>query len=145
MAKEVRLGEPLTAPGERRPLVLVVDDDVDIADSVADVLRGGGYDVAAVANGTEALAAAARMTPGLVLLDWRLPAEPAGSSLVRRLRDVCGFHLPVVVLSADPQALTEAREAQVSDYLPKPFDVLDLLQIVDEHCTPITLERKPVR
>ena len=129
------------AAHERRPFVLVVDDDEDIADSVADVLRGGGYDCAQVANGTDAIAAAARNTPGLVLLDWRLPSEPAGSALVRRLRDACGFNVPIVVLSADPQALAEARAAQASDYLPKPFDVRDLLQIVDEHCATTTLER----
>lgn len=121
-------------PGARRSLVLVVDDDADICDSIADVLRGGGYDVAQVGDGAAALAAVERGRPGLILLDWRLPNEPAGSPLVRKLRDACGFNVPIVVLSADPQSLVEAREAQVNDYLPKPFDVRDLLQIVDEHC-----------
>ena len=119
--------------GEKRSLVLVVDDDEDIADSIGDVLRGGGYDVEQVGDGHSALAAASRARPGLILLDWRLPNEPAGSALVRKLRDACG-HVPVVVLSADPQSLQEARAAQVSDYLPKPFDVNDLLALVDEHC-----------
>jgi DNA-binding response OmpR family regulator len=122
------------AAGELRPLVLVVDDDVDIADSIGDVLRRAGYDVETAADGVAALAAAERACPGLVLLDWRLPIEPAGSPLVRKLRDVCGFAVPIVVLSADPQALAEARAAQVSDYLPKPFDVNDLVEIADEHC-----------
>jgi two-component system phosphate regulon response regulator PhoB len=119
--------------GPQRPLVLVVDDDEDIADSIADVLRGGGYEVEQVGDGQLALQRAARAKPALVLLDWRLPSEPAGSALVRKLRDACG-HVPVVVLSADPQSLQEARAAQVSDYLPKPFDVRDLLALVDEHC-----------
>jgi two-component system, OmpR family, phosphate regulon response regulator PhoB len=119
--------------GQQRPLVLVVDDDEDIADSIADVLRGGGYEVEQVGDGQQALQTAARAKPALVLLDWRLPNEPAGSALVRKLRDACG-HVPVVVLSADPQSLQEARAAQVSDYLPKPFDVRDLLALVDEHC-----------
>jgi len=123
----------LAPRGKRRPLVLVVDDDEDIADSIADVLRGGGYEVEQVGDGATALMAAARARPALVLLDWRLPDQPHGSALVRRLRDACG-HLPVVVLSADPQSLQEARAAQVSDYLPKPFDVRDLLALVDEHC-----------
>ena len=117
----------------KRPLVLVVDDDEDIADSIGDVLRGGGYDVQQVGDGHAALAAAASAKPALVLLDWRLPSEPAGSALVRKLRDAIG-HVPVVVLSADPQSLHEARAAAVSDYLPKPFDVNDLLALVDEHC-----------
>src|SRR6516225_7093131 len=103
-------------PGGRRPLVLVVDDDDDIADSIGDVLRGGGYDVHQVGDGHSALQAVSRARPALVLLDWRLPNEPAGSALVRKLRDAIG-HVPVVVLSADPQSLQEARAAQVSDYL----------------------------
>jgi DNA-binding response OmpR family regulator len=121
------------AEGAKRPLVLVVDDDEDIADSIGDVLRGGGYDVEQVGDGIAALAIAARVKPALVLLDWRLPTEPAGSALVRKLRDAIG-NVPVVVLSADPQSLQEARAAQVSDYMPKPFDVNDLLALVDEHC-----------
>jgi two-component system response regulator MtrA len=120
-------------PEAKRPLVLVVDDDEDIADSIGDVLRRGGYDVEQVGDGHAAVAAAARTRPALILLDWRLPNEPAGNALVRKLRDACG-HVPVVVLSADPQSLQEARAAQVSDYLPKPFDVNDLLALVDEHC-----------
>ena len=119
--------------GEKRRVVLVVDDDDDIADSIADVLRGGGYHVEQVGDGHDALLVAEKLRPSLVLLDWRLPNDPSGSSLVRKLRDACG-HVPVVVLSADPQSLQEARAAQVSDYLPKPFDVRDLLAIVDEHC-----------
>jgi len=119
--------------GAKRPLVLVVDDDEDIADSIGDVLRGGGYDVEQVGDGHAALEVAGRAKPALVLLDWRLPNEPAGSALVRKLRDAIG-HVPVVVLSADPQSLQEARAAAVSDYLPKPFDVKDLLALVDEHC-----------
>lgn len=133
MTDESRPAEAAGRPA-KRPLVLVIDDDADIADSIGDVLRGGGYDVEQVGDGSTALLAAARLRPGLILLDWRLPSEPAGSALVRKLRDACGRAVPVVVLSADPQSLHEARAAQVADYLPKPFDVQDLLQLVDEHC-----------
>jgi len=115
-----------------RPVVLVVDDDADIAASIADVLRAGGYDVAVAADGRQAVAVAERASLGLVLLDWRLPDELAGGVLVRQLRELRGPALPVVVLSADPVALAEARAAQVSDYLPKPFEIADLLHLVDE-------------
>lgn len=125
--------DPSLGPRAKRRLVLVVDDDEDIADSIGDVLRGGGYEVHQVGDGAAALASVARAKPALVLLDWRLPSEPAGNALVRKLRDVCG-NVPVVVLSADPQSLAEASAAQVSDYLPKPFDIGDLLALVDEHC-----------
>jgi DNA-binding response OmpR family regulator len=119
--------------GDKRPTILVVDDDPDIAASIADVLRSGGYDVALVGDGQAALAAA-HAEVGLVLLDWRLPAVPSGAALVRKLRDACGHSVPVVVLSADPLSLAEAREAHVTDYLPKPFEIADLLHLVDTYC-----------
>jgi CheY-like chemotaxis protein len=110
--------------------VLVVDDDPDIADAIADVLHTGGYRVEAAADGAAALLSIRRIQVSLVLLDWRLPGDPVGATLVRRIRDQCG-PIPIVVLSADPTSLREARDAQCSDYLPKPFEVDDLLHVVD--------------
>jgi CheY-like chemotaxis protein len=116
------------------PRVLVVDDDADIATSIADVLRAAGYDVCMATDGAGALGEAEVGRVHMVLLDWRLPAGPSGAPLVRKLRDLCGAGLPVVVLSADRMSLAEAREAQVTDYLPKPFEVADLLDLVDQYC-----------
>jgi CheY-like chemotaxis protein len=113
--------------------VLVVDDDADIADAIADVLRSGGYVVESAGDGNAALARVLAAPVSLVLLDWRLPGDPVGGLLVRRIRDACG-PIPIVVLSADPTSLHEARDAQVSDYLPKPFEVDDLLHVVDQLC-----------
>jgi DNA-binding response OmpR family regulator len=112
---------------------LVVDDDEDIAQSIGDVLRTAGYPYELVPDGARAVERAKQRRVGMVLLDWRLPDEPAGAVLVRRLRDACGLDLPVVVLSADPISLTEAREAHVADYLPKPFEIADLLDLVDTY------------
>lgn len=118
---------------EATQLVLVVDDDLDIAESIRDVLRSGGYRVALATGGREALEAAAQHPVGLVLLDWRLPDQPMGAALVRRLREAAGASVPIVVLSADPTSLVEAREASASDYLPKPFEIADLLHLVDSY------------
>jgi len=113
--------------------VLVVDDDADIADSISDVLRASGYTPIIAANGDAALAQSEGGV-AMVLLDWRLPSGPSGLALVRKLRDRCGQAVPIVVLSADPLSLAEAREAQVTDYLPKPFEVADLLDLVEQYC-----------
>ena len=114
--------------------MLVVDDDLDIADSIGDVLRSVGHEVRLVSTGAAALAVAVAAQVGLVLLDWRLPDEPAGAALVRKLRDACGYAVPVVVLSADSASLAEARDAAVTDYLPKPFEIADLMHLVDSFC-----------
>jgi two-component system chemotaxis response regulator CheY len=123
----------VTLAPDRRPVVLVVDDDPDIADAIADVLHSGGYHVEAAPDGSAAIERITRARVHLVLLDWRLPGEPVGSALVRRIRDLCG-PIPIVVLSADPTSLQEARDAQCSDYLPKPFEIDDLLHVVDSLC-----------
>jgi DNA-binding response OmpR family regulator len=117
-------------------VVLIVDDDRDIAESIADVLRARGRQVAVALDGQSALALAKAHAQAiaLILLDWRLPDSLAGAVLVRRLRETCGAGVPVVVLSADPTSLTEARLAQVNDYLPKPFEVDDLLDLVENLC-----------
>jgi DNA-binding response OmpR family regulator len=113
--------------------VLVIDDDDDIADSMADVLRLGGYRVEVARSGLQAIEVVEQIPVGIVLLDWRMPEEPQGTKLVRRLREILGSTVPIIVLSADTRALTEARQAEVTDYLPKPFEIEDLLHVVDEH------------
>jgi len=53
--------------------VLVVDDEPSIVDAVATALRYEGYEVEEAASGREALAAAERFEPDLIVLDWMLP------------------------------------------------------------------------
>ena len=130
MTDERRAGAP-AAKGRRR--ILVIDDDADIAASVCDVLDAAGYNVEASGDGEDALARCANGKIDLVLLDWRLPSQPSGAALVRKLVDTCGT-IPIVVLSADPGSLAEARAARVTDYLPKPFEVADLIHLVDAYC-----------
>ena len=114
--------------------ILVVDDELEVADSIVTLLKFRGYEAEVAISGTAALKIAEDRQVGLVLLDWNLSGTgPSGTVLVKRLRQLCGA-VPVVVVSADAQALTEALRAEVSDYLPKPFVVSDLLRMVDEYC-----------
>jgi CheY-like chemotaxis protein len=123
-----------TSGGQRS--VLVVDDDDDTLVSICELLEANGYRALRAHSGPAALqvAATAEPPPRLVLLDWWLPTEPAGVHLVTALRTQLGEKLPIVVISGDPQALDEARRAAVTDYLPKPFVVGDLIDVVDSHC-----------
>jgi CheY-like chemotaxis protein len=115
--------------------ILVVDDEVEVADTIASLLKFRGYETDVAITGIAALRIAEGHEIGLVLLDWNLAGShgPSGTMLVQKLRQVCGA-VPVVVVSADPQALSEAVRAEVSDYLPKPFIVSELLRVVDEYC-----------
>src|SRR4051794_22162064 len=83
-----------------RSLVLVVDDDVDLARFIEINLRLEGFDVVVARDGLEALAELERSRPDLVVLDVMLPRID-GVELCRQLRnDPSTASLPVIMLTA---------------------------------------------
>lgn len=115
--------------------ILVIDDDEDTLASISELLDANGYHAHRALTGDAALQLLAKgCKPVVVLLDWWLPEAPAGVPLVTALRERLGDKLAIVVISGDPRALAEARRAAVNDYLPKPFVVADLLDVVDNLC-----------
>ena len=105
--------------------VLVVDDDEDVRDSVAFVLRDEGYQVETAGNGKEALERLDHMpAPGLMLLDLMMPVMSGWATLdaLRDRRDAP----PVLVVSAG----VPPSPAGAMDYLRKPVDVDMLLRKV---------------
>jgi CheY-like chemotaxis protein len=111
------------------PLVLVVDDDPDILDSVCEILADEGYRVARARNGAEGLERLAAEQPGMVLLDLMMPVMD-GATFARILRErEEGPRLPVVLLSADGRR-ERALEVGADAFLPKPFDIDALLEQV---------------
>jgi two-component system sensor histidine kinase/response regulator len=102
--------------------ILVVDDDEDILDVVGALLSEQGYQVRCAVNGAGALAEVARAAPDLILLDVRMPTMD-GWDFCRRLPEVGGRAVPVVVMSADPHAEARARAEGVAGFLQKPFEL----------------------
>src|SRR5260221_14336123 len=80
--------------------VLVVDDEVVIADAIAAVLQDEGYEVVVAANGQEGLARAREARPDVILADVMMPVMD-GEEMVRRLRaEAATATVPVIVMSA---------------------------------------------
>lgn len=107
--------------------VLVVDDDPEFRELVRDVLRRVGCATVEAANAAEALAAAEREMPSLVLLKVELP-KVSGYELCRELRDVYGEQLPIILVSADRVASIDHVAALLigaDDYLVKPIELED--------------------
>ncbi|HEU4946950.1 MAG TPA: response regulator [Kribbella sp.] len=106
--------------------VLIVDDDRPLLRALAINLRAWKYDVETAADGTSALATAARRPPDLVILDLGLP-DMNGVEVVCGLRGWSSA--PIIVLSArDAQAdKVAALDAGADDYVTKPFGVDELL------------------
>lgn len=126
---------PAEHPGDASapPIVLLVEDDPDIAATIRSGLQAVGYQTVWALDGQRALARLREVNAAMVLLDWRLPGDLCGAALIERLRASCSYRLPVVVISGDPAALAEAVDAGCEDYLPKPFLLEDLIHVVDEH------------
>jgi DNA-binding NarL/FixJ family response regulator len=109
--------------------VLVVDDDDTHRELISTVLGRAGFSTVDAANGEEAMAAARRHHPRLVVLDIRLP-DLSGYEICRRLRDEFGATLAIVFLSGErTEGLDRAAGLLVGadDYLVKPFSPDELL------------------
>lgn len=101
--------------------VLVVDDEVPIAELVAEVLREEGYTVRIAHDGASALLDISMHCPGLVILDVAMPVL-VGDELLRYLRRNGYDTLPVIMMTAG--ANPEVYYAHgATEVLPKPFDL----------------------
>jgi DNA-binding response OmpR family regulator len=113
--------------------VLVVDDDRVIQQLLEVNLQLEGYEVVATASdGAEALEKITELKPDLVILDIMMP-KMDGLEVCRRLRENADTaKIPVILLSARAQDLDirEGLDIGASAYLTKPFDPVELLEVV---------------
>ncbi len=108
--------------------ILVIDDDETILDLIRAVLQEEGLEVEGALTGQEALDADGSSTPDVCVLDMFLPGIN-GAPLVAGLRAKYGQGLPILVTSASIVD-QEARQLGAYEYLPKPFDLEELLAAV---------------
>lgn len=101
-------------------LVMVVDDDQDLAEMLGIVLNGAGIEVDLVARGDEALEVFRNHPPDLVLLDLMLPGLD-GIEVCKLIR--AQSMVPIIMLTAkgDSQDVVNGLEAGADDYMVKPF------------------------
>lgn len=112
--------------------VLIVEDDSTIREVMADALTDEGYLVLQARDGEEALARIESDQPGLILLDMRLPVLD-GWGLARRMREK-GLKVPIVIVTATHNTAVWAKEIGAVGYLAKPFDLDDLVKVVQRQC-----------
>ena len=110
-------------------VILVVDDDEDIASFVEFNLKVHGFDVMKARDGRDALAVMETRRPDLAVIDWMMP-NMDGVELTRRLRaEPLTSALPVIMLTAKGLSVDKVvgLTAGVDDYLVKPFDTAELI------------------
>lgn len=111
--------------------VLIVEDEQDVADLVADVLDLEGYE-SWVVSGESAFDAALTFRPDVVLLDLMMPYID-GFEVGRRLStDERTRTIPIVVMTAMHSFKSQAPGISSSRILAKPFDIRDLLRTVQQ-------------
>jgi DNA-binding NtrC family response regulator len=119
---------------EHRYRVLIVDDHASARESVADVLRHAGYDVAACASAIEALAKLNQRTVDVVVTDLQMPGMD-GLEFIREMeRRRLGVQVLMITAHASVASAVEAMRHGAFDYLEKPFDALKLEQSVSRAC-----------
>ncbi len=121
--------------------ILAVDDDDSIRDIVQIVLEDGGYGVVLARDGAEALEMLKVMQPELILLDMRMP-RVNGWEFAEQYGKFPGPHAPIIVMTAGRDAKMAASDIGAKCHLDKPFDVDDLLHVVEE-CISSDTSRRP--
>lgn len=113
---------------EKKSTILIVEDDLDIADMLNAYFSVQGYDVQAVNWGEDGVKACQTKTPDLVILDIRLP-DIDGFEVARRLRTVRKTkEIPIIFLTERRERNDRLKglELQADDYITKPFDIQEL-------------------
>jgi DNA-binding response OmpR family regulator len=111
---------------EKSARVLVVDDDAEIADTMAEVLGYEGYSVDVARDGVQAMERIPAFDPDVILLDLMMP-RMNGFEVLERMREQQKT-TPVVVVSANQGY--EARDLKVAGKVRKPFNLDQLLDAV---------------
>ncbi len=108
--------------------ILIVEDDLDIAEMLNAYFRVQGYEVFTVNWGEDGVRAAQTVLPNLVILDIRLP-DIDGFEVARRVRSDRRTHeIPIIFLTEKRDRLDRLQgfEVGADDYITKPFDVQEL-------------------
>ena len=112
--------------------ILIVDDEPDIVEVLADRLEASGFDVRTVHNARDCYAAVAEDAPDLILLDIQMP-DIGG---MEALADLKKNHpeVPVLMISASsvPEVAQEAIRGGAEGFVLKPFEPEELMQSINE-------------
>ena len=122
-------GAAIAALPKRR--ILVVDDNVDAADALAELLRDYGHDVRAVHDGPSAIEQATLHRPDIVLLDIGMPGFD-GYEVARRMRAELGLTATLVAVTGYGEARHRrlSRDAGFDQHVTKPVDISKLEKLL---------------
>jgi CheY-like chemotaxis protein len=115
--------------------VLVIDDEQDIRDALAEFLQDEGYTVAQAENGQRALDyLSANPHPSLILVDYMMPIM-GGAEFCQKLRaDPALKAIPAALISAALISDEQIKSMNLEEHLHKPLEIESLLQVIEKYC-----------
>ena len=113
--------------------ILVVEDDADIREALAQILEDEGYSVISAPNGLVGLEKLRTVKPALVLLDLMMPVMNGWQFRQQQRQDDLVAGIPVLMISADGSARREALSSGARGFIQKPIELDDLLNAVAEY------------
>lgn len=117
------------------PTLLVVDDDEGISEAITMILEDEGYVVEPLLRGDTVLEVAEKLKPAVILLDVLISGTD-GRDICRQLKQSSELKaIPVVMLSAHPNAQSTVFEAGADGFIAKPFETDELLARVKKFCS----------
>ncbi|MGE5457656.1 MAG: response regulator [Methanococcaceae archaeon] len=114
--------------------ILIIEDSVDIASSINDLLQEFNYEVAVAINGEQAIEAARITQPDLIFCDVLMPRMNGFEVLKMLKAGEQTKHIPFVFLSAvaEKEMIQKGLRAGALNYIIKPFKISELLSLIDE-------------
>jgi CheY-like chemotaxis protein len=117
-------------------LILVVEDEAPIRNLLVELIEEEGHHAIAAENGAEALECLRTSPrPDLILLDVMMPVMDGARFRYAQLQQPEFADIPVVIMSAYLDAVGNREALQAVAFLPKPFSMMDLINILDVHCS----------
>jgi DNA-binding response OmpR family regulator len=116
--------------------VLVIEDDSFIRDSLKELLESEGFAVECAEDGQKGidLLRKAETLPNLILLDLMMPVKDGFAFRQEQISDPDFASIPVVVMTADSQIESKGMEIGAKNYIKKPVDIDNVVEVVKRSC-----------
>lgn len=127
--------------------ILIVDDEVNLRKTLAEILRARGYAILEADDGSTAVELLRDATPDLIFSDWKMP-EMGGEEFLRYLRGQSRLaSIPVIVITAfgSSHSAIEAVRLGAYDFVTKPFDLDEIMVTVERALDHSSLNREVIR
>jgi DNA-binding response OmpR family regulator len=110
-------------------IILIVDDEEDVRESVKTILHANGYKVETAVDGDDCLQKVREVNPDLILLDIMMPGKPV-EEIIKQIQDIKIAFMSVVRIS-DARRRGLCSQPNIVDFFQKPFNVSDLVDRVE--------------